>query len=298
MGEVVRNDELPSPISFETLRSGILAVMLLHRPWEDLSTVFIGCTGWQIERSATLTVRELFESVGHENSSLDCGSGPTAEILVGDSGRDLNSLSKDFAVIVEPLGDGLISSISLFVSNGERLWGFKVDDVLRRLLRALSLIVDAEKESLVSDLPVLTPTEIENLIQLSGEGDPHAFAIESKIAVHHKFISNALENENLIAVSCPGSHGKTETTYLELAKMSLAIALDLGSITSAGCVVGVCGDHSLGLIASEVGILLAGCAFMPIDTALPSQRIAIMLERAAVSVVVAVCTHHLLFFTR
>lgn len=78
-----------------------------------------------------------------------------------------------------------------------------------------------------------------------------------------------------------------EWTYLELDALAnnvAAVLHDRGACP--GEIVGVCMERSVAMVAALVGVLKTGAAYVPIDPALPAQRIAYMLEDSGASVVV------------
>ena len=68
-------------------------------------------------------------------------------------------------------------------------------------------------------------------------------------------------------------------TYEELNKRSNQLAWHIISkgVTS-GDVIGICMRRSCEMVVSVLGILKAGCCYLPIDPSLPDERINYMLE--------------------
>lgn len=80
--------------------------------------------------------------------------------------------------------------------------------------------------------------------------------------------------------------GDNELDYGELWDASGALARGLVSAgIEPGSIVGVVGDRSPKTVASILGVLRAGAAYLPLDVSYPSQRLAFMLENAQVQVV-------------
>ena len=87
-------------------------------------------------------------------------------------------------------------------------------------------------------------------------------------------------------------HGTDTLTYAALDQQSRRIAHVLrGAGVIPGGTVGVCVERSTALIAGVLGILRAGGAYVPIDGALPAERVARMLEDAAPTVVLSDRAH-------
>ena len=81
--------------------------------------------------------------------------------------------------------------------------------------------------------------------------------------------------------------GDTEIAYDRLIERSTAVAHALvNQGIEPGSLVGVCMERSWELPATLVGILRAGCAYVPLDPAYPKERIGYMLEHARVAAVI------------
>ncbi|HEX2218120.1 MAG TPA: amino acid adenylation domain-containing protein [Gemmatimonadales bacterium] len=75
--------------------------------------------------------------------------------------------------------------------------------------------------------------------------------------------------------------GHTEIDYERLMARAGAIAGELAARgVEPGSLVGVCMSRTWELVASLVGILRAGCAYVPLDPAYPRERVRYMLEHA------------------
>ncbi|MCC6557952.1 MAG: amino acid adenylation domain-containing protein, partial [Polyangiaceae bacterium] len=86
-----------------------------------------------------------------------------------------------------------------------------------------------------------------------------------------------------VAVRC----GDREIRYGELNGRANRIARALRARGALpGARVGVCVERSIDMIAALLGILKAGCAYVPLDPAYPPARLALMAEDAAVAAVV------------
>ncbi|WP_216207488.1 non-ribosomal peptide synthetase [Amycolatopsis aidingensis] len=73
--------------------------------------------------------------------------------------------------------------------------------------------------------------------------------------------------------------GSTVTSYAELLREADAVAARIRAAGGrTGDVVGVCLPRSTALVATLLGVLQAGCAFLPLSTADPDERVARQLE--------------------
>ncbi|MCC3779610.1 AMP-binding protein [Streptomyces sp. UNOB3_S3] len=76
-------------------------------------------------------------------------------------------------------------------------------------------------------------------------------------------------------------HGERTLTYGELSARSGALAAHLlARGVEPGTPVGVCGSRSLEALVALLGILKAGCAYVPLDEDLPPARLRAMAEDA------------------
>ncbi|MFW6012233.1 MAG: amino acid adenylation domain-containing protein [bacterium] len=75
--------------------------------------------------------------------------------------------------------------------------------------------------------------------------------------------------------------GETEIDYERLTERASAIAGELVARgVEPGSLVGVCMSRTWELVATLVGVLRAGCAYVPLDPAYPRERVRYMLEHA------------------
>ncbi|WP_417784858.1 amino acid adenylation domain-containing protein [Tenacibaculum sp.] len=80
--------------------------------------------------------------------------------------------------------------------------------------------------------------------------------------------------------------GTTYIDYATLVKRSNEVAGKLNNKgIKPGALVGVCMNRSWELVATLIGIMQAGCAYIPLDPAYPKDRIHYMLEHSRTSVV-------------
>ena len=133
----------------------------------------------------------------------------------------------------------------------------------------------AKPGSRVSELPLLTPEEESQLARWSGTepvDHPGAF-------VHELFEGWADRAPEALAVA--------GLTYRELETLSNRLAWRLRDLGVGPEVrVGVCLERSSDLVAAVLGVLKAGGAYLPLDPGHPAERLAYILEDAAVPVLI------------
>ncbi len=141
---------------------------------------------------------------------------------------------------------------------------------LVRHLRNLLAGIAAAPGTPVADLPLLGEEESRQLLAWSGE----AFVHPREATIHGLFAEQAARTPDAIAVV----HGDEALTYAELAARASRVAarlLRLGVRPETR--VAVMGERSPDLIAALLGILEAGCAYLPLDPEHPAERHALLL---------------------
>jgi len=154
-----------------------------------------------------------------------------------------------------------------------------VDRTLEQLGTLLERVA-AAPASRLSDLPLLTPAERHQILAEWGavEGEPLAGA-----TLHGLFAAQAARTPEAVALV----HGTLEQTYAELAVRAGGLARYLRRLGVAPETrVAVCLERSPDLIATLLGVLAAGGAYVPIDPAYPASRQALMLEDSGAAVLV------------
>jgi amino acid adenylation domain-containing protein len=144
----------------------------------------------------------------------------------------------------------------------------------RTLLEAAA----AAPERRLSDLPLLTETEREQL--LVSWNDTRADCPED-LCIHQLFEAQVERTPEAIAVVFEDE----QLTYGELNRRANQLANHLRVLGVGPEVpVGICLKHSLEMVIGLLGILKAGGVYVPLDPAYPKERLAFMLEDAAVPV--------------
>lgn len=136
---------------------------------------------------------------------------------------------------------------------------------LHHLATLLSAIAASPNTSW-RELPLLTEDEQQTLTR--GLNNTAKFLPNE--TVHQQFERTVAANPDLTSVIS----GQSEITYKELDQRATAIAVRLQrNGVGPGEVVGVSLDRSINMIASILGILKIGAAYLPLDPDYPQQRI-------------------------
>ncbi len=143
---------------------------------------------------------------------------------------------------------------------------------MERFLRLAAAAV-ADPGHRLSALPALSAAERHQVAVEWNDTPP----VLSGVTIHGLFAEQAARVPAAVAVVC----GDEEVTYGELARRARRVA---GRLLAMGLAaesrIAVTAERSTGLIAALLGILQAGCAYLPLDPELPEERRDFMLADA------------------
>ena len=128
----------------------------------------------------------------------------------------------------------------------------------------------------ISQIPLINESEKQQLIS---QWQPVAKPFFTEKCIHHLFEAQVAANPQKIAVISQGS----EITYEELNRKANQLAHYLqkqGLVPEA--VVGIYLQREIEMIVAFLGVLKAGGAYVPLDPQYPQERLAYMLEDAAI----------------
>jgi amino acid adenylation domain-containing protein len=152
-----------------------------------------------------------------------------------------------------------------------------ISALLRRWQILLEGIV-ANPEARLDELPLLTDTERAKLLRGWNE-TRREFPAERSL--QELFEAQVAARPDASAVVA----GKEQLTFADLNRRANQLAHFLAARgTGPESVVGLCVERSAQMIVALLGILKTGGAYLPLDPSLPRERLAFMLEDAAVSV--------------
>nr|MCH9649032.1 amino acid adenylation domain-containing protein [Deltaproteobacteria bacterium] len=157
---------------------------------------------------------------------------------------------------------------------------------IRRMLGHLEVLLSAmarEPEQPVVALPLLTAAEVH---QLRVEWTATE-ALPATGLFLQRWATQVAVQPSAPAVFC----GAAELSYQQLDRRSNHLARRLraagaGPGRASGAVVGLCVDRSLEMVVGLLGILKAGCAYLPLDPAYPADRLDWMVQDAGAKVLV------------
>ncbi|MEO9892388.1 amino acid adenylation domain-containing protein [Aurantibacter sp.] len=150
---------------------------------------------------------------------------------------------------------------------------------IERLQAHFSLLlgaVVANPNEKIAAIPMLTSFEKEVFLQK----ESNLLSVEiPKKGIHDIITDIARANLNKKAVT----FGSESITYQELIIQSNLVAKNILEITSGkNGIIGLCIQRSTDMIVGLLGILKAGCAYLPLDPTYPKERIDFMLSDANV----------------
>jgi amino acid adenylation domain-containing protein len=172
------------------------------------------------------------------------------------------------------LGERL--TLMLFYDRRRFSW-----DIVRNTLRQLATLIEAiaqNPEARLRDLPLIdAETRRRALVEWNATG-PGRW---QGPCVPELFAARAACTPNAIAVS----DGRVTLSYRDLHRRSDALAHRIREAGAAGRPVGVCLPRSTDLVVALVGVLKAGCAYLPLDPRYPEARLRHLVEDSGAAVV-------------
>jgi myxalamid-type nonribosomal peptide synthetase MxaA len=180
----------------------------------------------------------------------------------------------DLFLTVTPHGDGLRAALEYNTDLFEAATARRMLEHLRTLLAEAA----AAPGRPVDALPLLSAEERALLAEWGqGPAAPPAPLLPRRVE------EQARRHPDRVAVTLPD--GSAALTYRELHERAGRLARRLRGLgLTTGGLVGVCMERTPGLVAALLGVLRAGGAYLPIDPALPADRVRFMLEDSAAPV--------------
>lgn len=141
-------------------------------------------------------------------------------------------------------------------------------------LRTLLAAIVAHPEQRISDLPLLTQEEQQQLLL---EWNDTKSDYPDTICIHQLFESQVQQTPEAIALVFEAQ----ELTYNQLNRQANRLAHALQAVgVGPDVLVGVCMERSLEMVIALLGILKAGGAYVPLDPTYPRERLDYMIHDA------------------
>jgi amino acid adenylation domain-containing protein len=154
-----------------------------------------------------------------------------------------------------------------------------IDRIARHYMAILEAVA-AEPHTLISALPIVTGGERARL-QEWGTGTARPIAQET---LPEMLRAPATTHASEIAVRC----GVETLTYEELDRAVLGVARRLRARgIGRGKHVGLCLDRSTGMLVAQLAVARSGAAWVPLDSAYPTERLAFMAQDAGLDLLIS-----------
>lgn len=181
----------------------------------------------------------------------------------------------DLTVILE---EGANNASGVFEYNTDLFDRRTIERLSHHFLIAVEQIVRHPRKH-ISELSFLTPEERWQVLE---EWNATASDRLDSLTVHKLIEQRVSESPNSSAVLFQGE----SLSYLELNKRANQLAHWLReSGVGPEAIVGLCAEPSFEMIVGLLGILKAGGAYLPLDPSYPSERLALMVKDAGVSLI-------------
>ena len=175
--------------------------------------------------------------------------------------------------------DGANASCAVHYDAGT-LWPATVQAFAAQYVHVVASVLSTP-DAMVAALPCVTDAEIRRLVV--GFNDTTDGTPREDRPVHVLFETQSAGAPDAIAVA----RGEACVSYGELDTRANILAGYLRRLDDGpGQRIGVCVDHGPEMLVALLGILKAGCAYMPIDPDCPPLRVAFMLRHAAIATVI------------
>ncbi len=147
-------------------------------------------------------------------------------------------------------------------------------------LRLLLETITTEPNQKIADIAMLTEREKAIFLEKPNAVESN---ISSYTGIHHVIEHVAKTQPDKTAVTFDGVSISYETLNRKAEKVAAAL---LGKIKKNNETIVLCVERSIDMIVGMLGILKAGCAYLPIDPNYPSERLDFILEDAKANIIV------------
>ena len=198
---------------------------------------------------------------------------PGASVVL--SAGEVNATKFDLSLIVHESSAGLACRLEYATDLFDRERMERLSQHLTQVLRWVGNHPDVALEH----LSLLTASERRMLSEWNATGSE----LPDERCVHELIVAQARRTPEAVALAYAG----TTLTYAELDRRSEKLALHLRGLGAAAeTLVAVCLRRSPLAVIAFVGILRAGAAYLPLDPALPRDRLALLLEDSEARILV------------
>ncbi len=281
VNNIVLRDEFTSSDSFEELLQQIKETCLTAYEHQDLPFErIVDDLSLERDQSRSPLFQTLFVLQNNEEiESLKLGES-TIEVL----SKQHNTSQLDLIVNASETEDGLYLDVEYSTAL------FKEETIHRMVVHFEQLLTSVVKDAsqTIGNLQMLADTEKLDLIHAYND----TLTEFPEVTVLDLFKAKVTENPEAIAVRFKEkelSYAEKELSYAELDAQSSQLANCLLSEYNVkkGDHIGIHIDRSEAYILTILGILKAGCVYIPIDTAYPESRKKYILEDAGIKLLIS-----------
>jgi amino acid adenylation domain-containing protein len=162
------------------------------------------------------------------------------------------------------------------------LWDAPTMDRFKESYRTILAAALQDPDQRLWDIPLLAEAERQQLLHEWNAGI--GAVAPPRETLHALFAAQAARTPEALAATC---EGEEPLTYRELDRRSSRLADRLlARGARPGGRIGLEVERGLGMLVGILGILKAGCAYVPLDPSYPAERLAFLKEDSGVSLVV------------
>ena len=231
----------------------------------------------ELRPKRALSVNPFFDAMFLYNTSDERPSFGEALELMEETEFDTGVAKFDLTLAIQEKNGQLISAFEYATDLFHEKTIAQFQDHLRLLLKEIT----GKPDQIISDISMLT--EKETALFLS-ENDPDNKVFQDYAGIHDVIESEVHKHPENIAVA----FGSNKISYEQLSQSAEKIAAEILAHTNGeNKIIGLCLDRSHEMIIGLLGILKAGCAYLPIDPEYPKERIRFMLEDSEVPIILS-----------
>lgn len=152
--------------------------------------------------------------------------------------------------------------------------------LMEHYVSLLKLLVQQPNES-INRIDYLTTTEKDWLLQASGATTAFPVSVKTVTELFEERADAVPGNIALVYEEQAFSFRKLDELSNSLANYLINLGIERGTV------IAVCLDRSVEMMVTILGLLKAGCAYVPIDPAYPEERVRYMVEDSAAGLIIA-----------
>ncbi|HEY0737521.1 MAG TPA: amino acid adenylation domain-containing protein [Herpetosiphonaceae bacterium] len=203
-----------------------------------------------------------------------------AGVALRMSAEDTGTTAFDLTLSIEEQPDGLLAEMQY---SSELFDAATIERLLEHLAVLLAEVIAAPEQS-IARLLLLSAAEEQQLTAWNQTCAPYP----AERCIHELIAEQAGRTPDAIAVT----FGDQQLSYAELDRRANQVAWRLRELGAAQrapaeVIVALCLPRSLDLIVALLGVLKAGAAYLPLDPALPQERLHFIMHDAQVQVLLS-----------